>query len=366
MAQEEVCSRGFLAAYLHNSYANKDLGWVVGVADEVVLWLVGQVCRVRQGLKIGLGLKKRCQEPFAGPDKAIQVESNMDASLSPPVRQGIKLYRELTRQHSIVRRARSIARSGTAFLLSRRAHVPMDQDWILFPYYHHVFDDERRGFERHLKYMRRFGEFISLDDAVEAMQNPVGIEGRYFCVSFDDGFRNCATNATPILVDHGCPAAFFVPTDYVGKELDADWDVLQHFFAGARKYGALMDFLSWDDCRSMVAAGMTIGSHTCGHVRLTDLEPEELERQLRRSKAIIEEELGAPCVHFACPWGRPGRDFDPDRHAACLREIGYRSLLTTDRGPNFSGTSPYAIRREETRAAEGTWLLRYFWTREAA
>lgn len=295
-----------------------------------------------------------------------QADQNMDAPLLPPLRRGIERYSELTRQHSIVRRARAIARSGTAFLLSRRAQIHTDQDWILFPYYHHVFDDERRGFDQHLKYMRQFGEFISLDDAVDALQNPAGLDGRYFCVTFDDGFKNCATNATPILVDHGCPAAFFVPTDYIGKSLDADWEVLQHFFAGAKKYGVLMDFLNWDDCRAMVAAGMTIGSHTCGHVRLTDLDPTELRRQLRQSKAIIEKELRVTCDHFACPWGSPGRDFDPDLHANCLHELGYRSLLTTQRGPNVSGSSPFAIRREETRASEGTWLLRYFWTREAA
>jgi peptidoglycan/xylan/chitin deacetylase (PgdA/CDA1 family) len=259
-----------------------------------------------------------------------------------------------------------MARSGTAFLLSCRARIPTDRDWILFPYYHHVLDDERCGFDRHLGYMRRFGQFLSLDDAVDAMQNPAGIGGRYFCVTFDDGFKNCATNAAPILVDHRCPAAFFVATDYIGRQLGSDWEVLRHFFAGARKYGVLMDFLNWDDCRAMAEAGMTIGSHTCSHVRLTGLEPEALQRQLRRSKAIIEENLGTPCVHFACPWGSPGRDFDPDLHTECLREIGYRSLLTTQRGPNLSGSNPFAIRREETRASEGNWLLRYFWTREVS
>lgn len=256
-----------------------------------------------------------------------------------------------------------MARSGVAYLFSCRARISTDRDWILFPYYHHVLDDERQGFDRHLKFMRRFGEFLSLDDAVDAMQNPAGIGGRYFCVTFDDGFKNCATNATPILVDHGCPAAFFVPTDYIGWQLDRDWEVLRHFFAGAKKFGVLMDFLDWDDCRAMAAAGMTIGSHTCGHVRLAGLAPDQLQRQLRDSKAVIEERVGMPCVHFACPWGTPGRDFDPDQHAECLRKIGYRSLLTTCRGPNLSGASPYMIRREETRAAEGTWLLRYFWTR---
>ncbi|MHB8900481.1 MAG: polysaccharide deacetylase family protein [Thermoguttaceae bacterium] len=289
----------------------------------------------------------------------------MDASSSAPSRRGVKRYSQLTRRHSVLRRARSLARSAAALLLSCRARIPTDRDWILFPYYHHVLDDERAGFDRHLGFMRRFGQFVSLDDAVDALANPAGIGGRYFCVTFDDGFKSCATNATPILVEHACPAAFFVPTDYIGRDLDSDWPVVGRFFAGARKYGVLMDFLSWDDCRSMAEAGMTIGSHTCGHVRLSGLDADALDRELRGSKAAIEQELKRPCVHFACPWGSPGRDFDPDLHAASLRRAGYRSLLTTRRGPNFAGSSPFSIRREETRASEGTWLLRYFWSRPA-
>ena len=54
-------------------------------------------------------------------------------------------------------------------------------------FYHHIFDDEKLGFERQLKYIKNFGEFISIDDLASMVQGNEPIDGRYFCLSFDDG-----------------------------------------------------------------------------------------------------------------------------------------------------------------------------------
>lgn len=90
---------------------------------------------------------------------------------------------------------------------------------------------------------------------------------------------------------------------------------------------------------------MTIGAHTCRHVRLASLNEAGTERELRESKGAIERELGASCDHFAAPWGVPGSDFDPRVHPAMARAIGFRSFLTTREGINESRTDPFAIRR---------------------
>ncbi len=274
-------------------------------------------------------------------------------------------YSQLRQDAPFSKRARKAARSAAAFLLSHGAHFAAraSEHRIDFPYYHHVLDDECRGFERQLRYMRRLGDFISLDDALDAMQDPGGIDGRYFCVTFDDGFKNCIGSALPILLDNDCPAAFYVPTDYVGLDLDADRRVVQRFYDGAKSYTLPMEFLDWDDCRALDAAGMTIGSHTCSHTRLTGLLPAELRRELEDSKTRIERELGKPCYHFACPWGRPGRDFDPAEHVPFLKNAGYCSMLTTRRGANRAGADPFAVLRQEFRAHEGLSVLRYMFAR---
>jgi peptidoglycan/xylan/chitin deacetylase (PgdA/CDA1 family) len=60
-------------------------------------------------------------------------------------------------------------------------------------------DDECASFDKQLKYMKNIGDFISLDDAVTLLESNQSLCGRYFCITFDEGFKNCFTNAIPIL-----------------------------------------------------------------------------------------------------------------------------------------------------------------------
>lgn len=271
-------------------------------------------------------------------------------------------YRDV-QPRSLRARLRAKARMLALRVLSLRAKIPADGEWIRFTYYHHVLDDERKGMAEHLKLMRRHGDFITLDDAVAALQDPAGIGGRYFCVTFDDGFRNCLTHAMPILVDHDCPAAFFLPTDYIGATLDEHWNMVRRFFdVASPNHPLVLEFLNWDDCRAMARAGMTFGSHTSSHVQPITLTAPEFQKELAESKASIERELGR-CDHFCCPWGTPGLHFDPKVHPDMVRQAGFKSFLTTCRGPNYAGADPFAIRREHAVAADDTFVIRYFFSR---
>jgi peptidoglycan/xylan/chitin deacetylase (PgdA/CDA1 family) len=283
----------------------------------------------------------------------------MTAATVDPPRPRLTQYRQLENSFPLKRRLRNTARKSAIFLMSLASKIPPGRQSVSFPMYHHVFDDERQDFARHLRFLRNHGDLIGVDDALKALTNPAGVGGTYFCITFDDGFRNCFTNAMPILVEHKAPAAFFLPTDYIGKDLDRDWETTRRFFETSG-YDVPIEFLTWDECRQMQSAGMTIGAHTCGHVRISELDRAAVERELRESKSIIERELGRPCEHFACPWGRPGLDFDPAVHPQIAREFGYKSFLTTRRGPNYAGTDPFALKRENFFAFDGDSLLRYF------
>lgn len=237
---------------------------------------------------------------------------------------------------------------------------PVEKEWIIMQFYHWVLDDERKAFARQLKFLRRYGDFIGIDDAVAALQSPGGIGGRYFCVTFDDGFKNWFTNAVPILKDLEVPAAFFLPTKYIGLDLDADWEQIEPFYKRSwTKYPGYFEFLNWDECRRMAAAGFTIGSHTHTHPRLTSLQPTEAELELSISKQTIETQIGQPCRHFCCPWGKPKRDFDPALHPEMARRLGYASFLTGADGLNLPGQSPFYIARTGSSASQGPLLLRY-------
>lgn len=229
--------------------------------------------------------------------------------------------------------------------------------WIRFPYYHHVFDDERAGFERHLRYFRSIADIISLDDALQMITSGDPIDGRYICITFDDGFKNWTENALPILKSADAVAAFFVATDYIGSDLKTDLEKLLKFYDDGQR---LMEFMTWDDCRALKDAGMTVGSHSVHHVHLAELDDDAALDELKTSKTMIEDALGAPCDHFCCPFGIPDVDYDPARHPAMARDAGYCTFLTTRRGPNGTGTDPFAIRRDHMLANASLLELRYF------
>lgn len=253
-------------------------------------------------------------------------------------------------------RTRRVACAG----LGAVARLPAKKEWIQFQFYHWVLDDQRTTFRRQLAYLRQHADFLSLDDAVRALQNPAGIGGRFFCVTFDDGFKLCFTNAAPLLSEFNVPAAFFIPTRYIGLDLQRDWQEIAPFYDRAwSKYRGAFEFLDWDECRQLAAAGFTIGSHTNSHRRLTSLQPEEVEQELIQSKQVIEARLGRPCHHFCCPWGKRNRDFDPAVHPEMARRAGYASFLTAEEGLSLSGDSPYDIRRSGCEPDLTPWMLRY-------
>ncbi len=284
----------------------------------------------------------------------------------------VETYRDFIAGQPLLERARDFARDAVILALSAGRSPGngggrggskgggKDGGWIRFPFYHHVFDDERRGFARQLDFMASLGDFIGLDDAADMMDSGGPIDGRYFCVTFDDGFKNWITNAVPILLDHGVPAAFFVVAGYIGTSVERDREKLLGFYDQG---DLLMEFLSWDDCREMAAAGMTIGSHTMNHVHLAGLGDAAAAAELKSSKQLIETELGRACDHFCCPFGRRNIDYLPDRDPAIAKRVGYRTFLATDRGAVRQGASAMAIPRDHLLAGWGDYQLRYFFSR---
>ena len=261
----------------------------------------------------------------------------------------VTTYRDFIGGRTFVQKLKESAREAAVCALSTSKSLSRNKGCIRFPFYHHVFDDERRGFERQLDVMKRHGDFLCMDDAIRLLEDGRQIDGCYFCLSFDDGLKNTVTNALPILAERGTPAAAFLATGYIGKTLRTD---------PAREL--LVEFLDWEDCRRLADNGFTIGSHTASHVRLSALDTSGVEAELSESKAVIERELGRECSHLCCPWGRPGVDFLPDRDPALARELGYRSFLTAQRGGMRTGGSPYDVSRDHVLASWRGFQVRYF------
>jgi peptidoglycan/xylan/chitin deacetylase (PgdA/CDA1 family) len=124
-------------------------------------------------------------------------------------------------------------------------------------------------------------------------------------LTFDDG-RACDYEiAYPMLVAAGLPATFFVNT--------ATIDTPGH--------------VTWSQLREMRRAGMSVQSHSHEHTDLARLTAKQLDDQLRRSKAEIEDHLGGEVTLLAPPYGSRGANT-----LTAARRAGYRALCSSGGG----------------------------------
>lgn len=222
---------------------------------------------------------------------------------------------------------------------------------------HYVFDDQRDEFRRLIRMLKNRGQFIDTDSCINILEGNDHIDGKYFHLSFDDGFKNVIQNAVPILDEEKVPMILFVPSDWVG----ADWETAQHYSIDIARYRQVVEMATWDELRQMVSVGFEIGSHTRTHVQLSTLsnDPRALSSELSDSKAEIERQLQRPCRYIAYPYGKPG-DYD----AITLEQTklaGYRAGFGIHRGSIMPvGTNPYLVPRHHFEPEWPLLHVRYF------
>jgi peptidoglycan/xylan/chitin deacetylase (PgdA/CDA1 family) len=142
-------------------------------------------------------------------------------------------------------------------------------------------------------------------------------QGRRVAVTFDDAYASVLRLARPILHEFGMPATVYVPTDFAATGAPMAWPGIDRWLGGEHEHELVG--LSWGDLRALADAGWEVGSHTCSHPRLTTLDDDALDRELKASRRCCEEALGEPCLSIAYPYG----DVDA-RVAAAAARAGYR------------------------------------------
>jgi polysaccharide deacetylase family protein (PEP-CTERM system associated) len=152
----------------------------------------------------------------------------------------------------------------------------------------------------------------------------------------------------------------------------AQWDSLESRVA--RNVGRLLQLLARHDAtgtfftlgwvaerqpamiKEIAAAGHEVASHGYDHRRVVELEPEAFREQVRRTKAVLEDLSGRPCVGYRAPNYSivAGREWALD----ILVEEGYRydsSLFPITRpgyGYAGGGRDPYWLERAGGRLLE--------------
>ena len=238
-----------------------------------------------------------------------------------------------------------------------------------------------KEFEKEIKYLQQNYNVIPFDSLVQYLQRDEYFPPRTAALTLDDGYKDQYLNAYRILKKYNCPATIFLTTGRIDTD-DLFWsckvrfsvwktaqemlelDKLGTYFlhtAIQRKRatseiieklrvlpcdeknilieklmrklrvaipkGICQKYnLTWDEVREMSKNGITFGSHTVTHPKLSALSLEDAKREIVESKTRIEEEADTAVTTFAYPLGRSS-DFN-DNIIKIVKESGFTCSVT--------------------------------------
>tara|TARA_R100001460_G_scaffold82140_2_gene123151 strand:+ start:389 stop:1273 length:885 start_codon:yes stop_codon:yes gene_type:complete len=276
--------------------------------------------------------------------------------------------------------------------------------------YHRISENGKSGsisahkFNEQMRIIKKYFNPMSLNKLVE-LYDKGQLPNYAVAITFDDGYRDFAEYAFPILKNEKIPVTLFVTTGFINgdlwlwpdclkyiidkepvkikwiiKELSKDikvsdnnhdlWNEVADYCMTIPEseknifIDKLYDYaqlekpkkapegyrpLSWEQLKEMRKYGLEIGSHSHTHPILTQLTPEELSYELEVSKQQISQNLYLDPVAFCYPNGLPG-DFNNDIEKA-TENAGYKYALAA-----FPGRYPienrWAINRYASSESE--------------
>jgi peptidoglycan/xylan/chitin deacetylase (PgdA/CDA1 family) len=250
------------------------------------------------------------------------------------------------------------------------------------------------SFERQVRYLATNYEVVSMEQVLDAWKANHPLPSRAVLLTFDDGYRDFADVAWPILKDHRLPVTLFVATAYPGRpQMGFWWDRLYQAFISTTRnepcqtpvgalslaspsvcrtslrriedyvkglpHDAAMAFvdnishelggkqpeatavLDWEQLRALSQQGVVLGAHTRTHARLTHLPPEKAAEEIQGSQQDLRREIGSVLPVFCYPDGAHN-----DSVVEMVREGGFELAFTTRDGQNKPHSAdPLRLRR---------------------
>lgn len=192
---------------------------------------------------------------------------------------------------------------------AKPARVPVFMYHDILPEKEVFFDVTPEEFENHLKRIQEEGATpISLEQLVTHLRTGLPLPEKPILLSFDDGYGGHYKYVYPLLKKYGYPAVFSIYPSGVGNNTGRS-------------------HVSWEELKEMAADPLiTIAAHSLTHpLDLRTFPDDQLHKEVKDSKQILEQQLGIPIRYFTYPTGK----YD-ERVALAVREAGYQAALTMD------------------------------------
>lgn len=169
--------------------------------------------------------------------------------------------------------------------------------------WHHDNDEDGMRFEKQLKVLHKYCDFVNIEDAVQMIISHKEVSRPTVAFTFDDGWRDCYTQIAPPLEKYGVNAMFFVNPNFADAADNQDEEYIENFTVNTTKSPGKHP-MTWEQILDLQKRGFKFGAHTLDHYCIADDNIVELEHQIGDCRGVIEEKLGVPCEHFAFPYGR--------------------------------------------------------------
>jgi peptidoglycan/xylan/chitin deacetylase (PgdA/CDA1 family) len=194
-------------------------------------------------------------------------------------------------------------------------------------------------FERQLWTLRRLGlRGVSTGEGVARLRN--GTARGCVAFTFDDGYADTLTAASPLLKRYGFRATCYVVSGALGTFNRWDAEYLQE-----RK-----PLMSRGQLDQWLGAGMEVASHSVSHQRLQQLPQDAALCEIAESRSALHDMLGVPIEHFAYPFG----DFTADI-VELVRRAGYSSAVTVVPGVARASDDRLRLPRILVNGERGLW-----------
>ncbi|MFA3790959.1 polysaccharide deacetylase family protein [Aliiglaciecola sp. SL4] len=160
--------------------------------------------------------------------------------------------------------------------------------------YHHVSEDTPAStsispakFAEHMAYLKEQHNVIPLQTLIENIQNDQPLPENSVAITFDDGYRNIAENAHPIMLKYDFPYTIFISPDLIGKQKHQ---------------------LNWSEINKLSKQGVSFANHTRFHKHLllgnhqNDWLVNTIE-DIEHAEKSIKRNTGFDLKYLAYPYG---------------------------------------------------------------
>jgi peptidoglycan/xylan/chitin deacetylase (PgdA/CDA1 family) len=251
-------------------------------------------------------------------------------------------------RRTVLQWARTYVRSGLLAVASK-VYRDSQQSFLRCLYCHYVFDDQIERFGALVDTLMQSGTFVDTATAVQMVEGTRPVDGAYFHLSFDDGFRN-NVNAARVLRERGIPAAFFIPTGLIG----GSWEVAKEYCQVTMNYGGVIELMDWSHVEQLRDWGFDVGSHTRTHAKLSNIGGDRLQEEIIGSRHDLQQRLGS-CDYLSWPYG--ARTDVHDEALRAIRDAGYRASFGAFRARVIAGETD--ILRIPRHHFEADWPVGY-------